>query len=546
MPRDTLQIGDHEWAQSTLAEVVRGVREENQKGAVLIDCGTSGWFRCYLSASMPSKRFGFRAIAMKDLNAKTFGGNPFQFERTYKRCVRLRELAEEATNALLHLGFRKMATTVIAADMGEHGRNSISGSKKSGGHSSTSSHVIRIERDYLPVLSPPGMRAHDDRALRLIIHEWAHNYYKRLPKASKNHIREFWEHNIVKPVRGQLVTKAANSQTVKNAHGHAIFALAVRLATQANSALEKVKAKNGMSITNWTTLAANIARARREAGKYPGDILRTTALITSLLFDHDKVLKPVTWVIPARRLSGTQEAKTVQGSAKWDRGGIQFTPDSEEDRERYGMHIVGTDNAAARTVIEWDKHPELAREADKLVADAQAGALKALDMAALKSVLESTFDQWPAILAPRPRSASGYAPDVSKEDAEILLGLRDSSIIAHYMAAAIDESVRKGLWGNGFDSVLHAAFRSILPLRDYVAKHKKHADNVLQSKDGRDLRVKMVAASGLGTDSIAAYGTANPNEWFAVLIEKAVTKPEDLSPKAKEIMRNMISWTAQA
>lgn len=141
-----------------LSEIVGGVKRFQQAETPIKDLGQHGWFHVYSvpESHIAGDEYGTR-LYHPDAFAEKFDGS----------------ILKEASAKLQQFGFRKINSTVIFTDfvlpIGAEGTNE------------KEIHIIRVKKELDP-----------KRMLHVIIHEWAHNLWRSMPKDDKTSFTHYY------------------------------------------------------------------------------------------------------------------------------------------------------------------------------------------------------------------------------------------------------------------------------------------------------------------------------------------------------------------
>lgn len=205
----------------------------------VVDCGRFGWFNVYSALPLDVK-----ALMQLASKRNEGGGDTMNFLSKVHRLddyeagkgtkfavddqtdtAQLAELFNTATKAMQSLGIRKMAVRVI------FGVEILRHAKPPSGASNPTRHVMYLLRG--------------KRSPMTVIHEWAHQYWRQLPKADKEWFKQWHKHNVLAPVareKGLLPKgKQYHSDVIHNMRGE------MRVHTKKGETWAKAAEKMGLS-----------------------------------------------------------------------------------------------------------------------------------------------------------------------------------------------------------------------------------------------------------------------------------------------------------
>jgi len=177
-------------------EEVKLVRQMLKRGLAVVRIGTYGWFEVYYARHCT---FGDEM----DLKKRLKPGEDVQGWLDRVHDARDQDVpeewlsgeissaprkAKEATSKLQRLGFPRQRTIVVIQDKVEMA-NPITGDPTVGGYAHPEYHAIVLAAKM------------DDDAW---VHEWAHMYWFRLPKKSKDYFQRWYDQNVVAPTAQRI------------------------------------------------------------------------------------------------------------------------------------------------------------------------------------------------------------------------------------------------------------------------------------------------------------------------------------------------------
>ena len=180
----------------SLDEEVKLVRQMLKRGLAVVRIGTYGWFEVYYARHCT---FGDEM----DLKKRLKPGEDVQGWLDRVHDARDQDVpeewlsgeissaprkAKEATSKLQRLGFPRQRTIVVIQDKVEMA-NPITGDPTVGGYAHPEYHAIVLAAKM------------DDDAW---VHEWAHMYWFRLPKKSKDYFQRWYDQNVVAPTAQRI------------------------------------------------------------------------------------------------------------------------------------------------------------------------------------------------------------------------------------------------------------------------------------------------------------------------------------------------------